>query len=105
MKKFNQLFFAGLAFCLVLMALSACKTTMTGAQSADSGLVPDQASTGDPPLIPHEVEASDGGEECLGCHEDGEDAPKIPDWHAALTDCRQCHVPYVESSAIFKTPY
>lgn len=75
------------------------------APPADTGLVPDQASTGDPPLIPHDVEESDGGEECLGCHEDGEDAPKMPQWHAALTDCRQCHVPFVESSAIFKTQY
>jgi nitrate reductase cytochrome c-type subunit len=38
---------------------------------ADTGLVPDQASTGNPPMIPHEVEESDGGEECLGCHKDG----------------------------------
>jgi nitrate reductase cytochrome c-type subunit len=72
---------------------------------ADTGLVPDQASTGNPPMIPHEVEESDGGEECLGCHKDGEDAPKIPDWHATLTDCRQCHVPATESTAIFKTQY
>ncbi len=105
MKRLNRFFFAWVVIGLLLMALSACQTGMTGTQSADSGLVPDQASTGDPPLIPHEVEASDGGEECLGCHKDGDDAPMMPVWHATLTDCRQCHVPYVESSAIFKTPY
>lgn len=105
MKRLNLLFLAWLAIGMFLMTLSACQTGMSGSQSADSGLVPDQASTGNPPLIPHEVDASDGGEECLGCHKDGDDAPKIPDWHATLTDCRQCHVPYVESSAIFKTQY
>lgn len=72
---------------------------------ADTGLIPDQASTGDPPLIPHEVDPSDGGEECLGCHKDGEDAPKIPDWHATLTDCRQCHVVTGEKISDFKTQY
>lgn len=105
MKRLNQFILLGTAVCLVLLTLSACQTTITGTQSADTGLVPDQASTGSPPLIPHEVDASDGGEECLGCHKDGDDAPKMPEWHATLTDCRQCHVPYVESSAIFKTPY
>jgi nitrate reductase cytochrome c-type subunit len=75
------------------------------APPADTGLVPDQASTGNPPLIPHEVDPSDGGEECLGCHKDGEDAPMIPDWHATLTDCRQCHVVSDETVSEFKTSY
>lgn len=105
MKRFIQFYFAWLVAGVVVMALSACQAGPTGSPSADSGLVPGQASTGNPPLIPHEVEASDGGEECLGCHKDGDDAPKIPEWHATLTDCRQCHVPYVESSAVFKTQY
>lgn len=105
MKRLSQLSLVSLISGLLLLTLSACQPTPMADSSADQGLVPDQASTGDPPLIPHEVEASDGGEECLGCHEDGEMAPKIPDWHATLTDCRQCHVPYVESSAIFKTQY
>lgn len=75
------------------------------APTADTGLVPGQASTGNPPLIPHEVDPSDGGEECLGCHKDGEDAPKIPDWHETLTDCRQCHVITGEDMSDFKTQY
>jgi nitrate reductase cytochrome c-type subunit len=78
---------------------------MTPVPAADTGLVPGQASTGNPPLIPHEVDPSDGGEECLGCHADGEDAPKIPDWHATLTDCRQCHVTSDEAVSEFKTQY
>lgn len=72
---------------------------------ADTGLVPDHTSTGNPPLIPHQVDPSDGGEECLGCHEDGEDAPKIPDWHATLRDCRQCHVTSDQTVNEFKTQY
>lgn len=106
MKRLSRFFFACLGAGLLIMTISACQSGTTGLPSSvDQGLVPDQASTGNPPLIPHEVEASDGGEECLGCHKDGDDAPQIPDWHATLTDCRQCHVPFVESDAIFKTQY
>ena len=105
MKRLSQLFSESLAVGLLFMIISACQTGPSGGQPVDQGLVPDQASTGDPPLIPHEVEDSDGGEECLGCHKDGDDAPKIPEWHATLTDCRQCHVPLVESSATFKPQY
>jgi nitrate reductase cytochrome c-type subunit len=105
MKRLNRFFSVWMTIGLVLLTLTACQKATTGAQSGDTGLVPEQASTGNPPLIPHEVEASDGGEECLGCHKDGVDAPKIPDWHATLTDCRQCHVPYVESSDVFKPEY
>ena len=105
MKRHIRFVFVWMAIGLVWLILSACQSVTSGSQPAASGLVPDQASTGDPPLIPHEVEASDGGEECLGCHKEGDDAPKMPEWHVTLTDCRQCHVPYVESSAVFKPQY
>lgn len=105
MKRRSQLFLVSLTLGLLVLILSACQAVVTADQSVDRGLVPDQTSTGNPPLIPHEVDASDGGEECLGCHKDGDDAPMIPDWHATLTDCLQCHIPYVESNATFKTQY
>ena len=75
------------------------------APPADTGLVPDQASTGQPPLIPHEVAQTDSGEECLDCHGSGDDAPKVPDWHATLVDCQQCHVVEGEKISEFKTKY
>jgi nitrate reductase cytochrome c-type subunit len=119
MKKLIRMTFSCTIAALVLTLLPACDQEQTPAPKvavkpaapakpappADTGLVPDLASTGNPPLIPHDVEESDGGEECLGCHKDGEDAPKMPDWHATLTDCRQCHVPAVEGTTIFKTQY
>jgi predicted CxxxxCH...CXXCH cytochrome family protein len=106
MKRRNRFLFVWLALGLVLLAFSAFQTAMAAEKSVDTGLVPDQTSTGDPPLIPHEVEASDNGEDCLACHKDGDDdAPKIPEWHATLTDCRQCHIPYVKNSDVFKTTY
>lgn len=70
------------------------------------GLIPGEGSTGDPPLIPHEVEAADNGADCLGCHQDGDDgATKVPQWHATLVDCRQCHVPAVSGGAEFMPKY
>lgn len=96
---------------LVVSALYACQPgpPVTGSAEmkapVDSGLVPDGRSTGNPPLIPHEVDPADGGASCLECHKTGEmGAPIYPEWHATLVDCRQCHVPAVEGEP-FKTSY
>jgi nitrate reductase cytochrome c-type subunit len=117
MKTIIRLIIGCAAAALILSFLPACeqqqptpasKQTAKPAATekvADTGLVPDQASTGEPPLIPHEVEQTDSGEECLGCHGTGEDAPKIPDWHATLVDCQQCHVVKGTQISNFKPKY
>ena len=93
MKKFGVL----LLVVLSVSVLFAC---------SPASLTPGDGSTGDPPLIPHEVEEADNGADCLGCHADGDDgAPKVPKWHATLLDCRQCHVPVVDGIEPFKTNY
>jgi len=93
MKRLMRMTLAGLTAALLLAALLACQSAAPEPPVADSGLVPAQGSTGNPPLIPHEVDAADGGEVCLECHRTGEGgAPKYPDWHATLVDCGQCHV-------------
>jgi len=95
---------AVLAACLFL-ALSACQPAPR-AVTGDSGLIPAPGSTGNPPLIPHDVDAADSGVDCLGCHKDGEDeAPKIPEWHAGLVDCRECHIRIDEESEPFEPHY
>jgi hypothetical protein len=81
------------------------KVAAKPATPVDNGLVADLASTGEPPLIPHEVDPSDGGEDCLGCHEGGEDAPIITSWHETLTDCRQCQVVSNDAVSDFKVQY
>lgn len=91
---------------LLLSGLLACQPAVTTkpADSAEIGLAP--GSTGNPPLIPHEVEATDDGDVCIGCHQTGENgAPKYPVWHAELVNCRQCHVPASGSAEPFKTSY
>lgn len=102
MKKLSAVVLASLACACLLFALSACQTA-----PQSSGLEVPKGSTGDPPLIPHEVEESDGGAECIGCHATGEmDAPVYPEWHATLVDCRQCHVPADDKGVKpFKTSY
>ncbi|GAB4172754.1 MAG: hypothetical protein Tsb0017_28420 [Geothermobacteraceae bacterium] len=71
-----------------LLAVSACQPA-----SQSAGLSVPTGSTGNPPLIPHEVDPADGGAECSACHAKGENgAPKYPAWHATLVDCLQCHV-------------
>lgn len=78
--------------CLLMVAgVSACRS------SAPVPLEPALGSTGNPPLIPHEIDADAGGAVCLECHRTGEGgAPKYPDWHATLVDCLQCHVPQAD---------
>lgn len=74
--------------------------------ACQSGLTPGEGSTGDPPLIPHEVEATDNGSDCLDCHNGADDAaPVVPEWHATLLDCRQCHVPAVAGNDEFMPKY
>jgi len=89
----------------LFLALAACqpapKTVM-----GDSGMVPAPGSTGNPPPIPHEVDPADSGIVCLGCHKNGEaGAPKTPEWHAGLVDCRECHIRIDEESAPFAPRY
>jgi len=80
--------------CLVTFALLAGCCCGVGAPES---LVPAAGSTGNPPLIPHDVDADAGGAVCLECHRTGEGgAPKYPEWHATLSDCLQCHVPQAE---------
>jgi len=46
---------------------------------------------GDPPVVPHKMEANASGEACLVCHLEGKNgAPPSP--HAVRIDCVQCHV-------------
>jgi len=99
-----------LLFALLLLGgLLACQPAAPTAPAkpadpAAIGLAP--GSTGNPPLIPHEVDAADSGEVCIGCHKTGEEgAPIYPEWHATLVDCRQCHVPAVAGDATFKPSY
>lgn len=71
---------------------------------APPGLQPAPGSTGNPPAIPHPVAEADGGQECLGCHLDGEGgAPQTP--HPQLVDCRQCHIAPEAGVAPFATSY
>ena len=100
MKKLTWFILFG---CLLglLMVTVGCQT---GTPSA--GLVVPEGSTGDPPMIPHDVEASDGGASCIECHATGEmDAPVYPEWHATLTDCRQCHALLDENAEDFQVKY
>jgi len=105
MKRFGKfLFSAILAGCLAF-ALTACQSA-PATVAADKGLVPSPASTGNPPLIPHDIEDADNGEVCLGCHGAGEGgAPKVPGWHAGLVDCRGCHIHLDEKSQPFSPQY
>ena len=64
---------------------------------------PTVESTGNPPLIPHDVDDAEGGSVCLECHKTGSNgAPKYPAWHATLSDCKQCHVPAEGKAEPFK---
>ncbi len=106
----NKLTWIVLLACLSGMLLvSGCKqeaATVAEKEVPKAGLAVPEGSTGDPPMIPHEVAASDGGAECLECHKDGLDgAPKYPAWHDTLTDCRQCHALLDESAEAFKVKY
>lgn len=94
----------------LLLTLVACQSTApmskpaATADPAAIGLAP--GSTGNPPLIPHEVDAADSGDVCIGCHKTGENgAPKYPEWHATLVDCRQCHVPAAGTAKPFAPNY
>jgi len=101
-RVWRSLLPAMLATCLLLI-LAACQPAPKVVKS-DSGLVPPPGSTGNPPLIPHDVAADDGGATCLGCHRTGEGgAPVTP--HPQLVDCRQCHIPQENVVAPFKTSY
>ena len=105
MKRLLRITVGGLAATLLLVALCACQSSMPG-KSNTADLTPDQRSTGDPPLIPHDIEQTDGNDVCQECHRTGEDgAPKYPEWHATLVDCLQCHVPISDEEEIFKTDY
>lgn len=114
MKKIIRLTVGCAVTAMVFTCLPACEQKQSAptpeqskepATPVDTGLVPDQASTGEPPLIPHEVAQTDSGEECLGCHGTGDEAPKIPEWHATLVDCQQCHVVESEQVSDFKPKY
>ena len=54
---------------------------------------------GAPPVIPHEIDDTDGDGECMDCHEDGGEAgdekvaPMVA--HPQLVNCRQCHTPQI----------
>jgi len=92
--------------CLLFASLYGCQATppATPTPAADTGLAVPEGSTGNPPLIPHEVDADDGGETCLACHRNGDnDAPKTP--HPQLVDCRQCHIPGTGEVKPFTTSY
>lgn len=91
---------------LLFAALYGCQAPQPAAMApaANTGLAVPQGSTGNPPLIPHEVARDDGGETCLACHRNGDnDAPKTP--HPQLVDCRQCHIPGTGEVQPFKTSY
>ncbi len=101
MKKFTWFLLFGFVLGLLLV-MGGCQAG--GPSSA--GLAVPNGSTGDPPMIPHDVEASDGGASCIECHATGEmDAPVYPEWHATLTDCRQCHVVQDEAVQQFMPKY
>lgn len=57
---------------------------------------PNRLYAGAPPVIPHEIDDTDGDSECMDCHEDGGEAgddkvaPMVA--HPQLVNCRQCHV-------------
>ncbi len=81
-------------------ALVACRSAAPTAIPVDVGLAP--GSTGNPPQIPHEVAATDSGEDCLVCHRDGEaGAPQTP--HPWLVDCQQCHIVLEEGVNPFRS--
>ena len=105
MKKMLLILVAGLLLTTLYACQSGTPAAPAAAKAPDSGLVPDMRSTGNPPLIPHAVDAADSGEVCISCHKTGEmGAPIYPEWHATLVDCRQCHVPAAEGEP-FKTSY
>ena len=88
------------ASALLLLALAACQAPAPPGAT----LIPASGSTGDPPIIPHQVADADNGEECLACHRQGEGgAPKTP--HPWLVDCRQCHIPQQGEPGVFKPAY
>ena len=89
---------------LVFSVLAACQSTAPSVAPAtaavDVGVAP--GSTGDPPQIPHEVAATDSGEDCLMCHREGEaGAPVTP--HPWLVDCQQCHIALEPGVAPFRS--
>lgn len=96
--------------CLVLFICTLFGAVLLGGCHSGAGapasLTPAEGSTASPPLIPHEVDAADGGDSCQECHRTGENgAPKYPEWHATLVDCRQCHVPQADGVSPFNTSY
>ncbi len=101
MKKLTWFVLFGF-ICGLLVVMSGCQSSAP----KSAGLMVPEGSTGDPPMIPHDVEPSDGGESCIECHATGEmGAPVYPDWHATLTDCRQCHALLDENAEAFKVEY
>jgi len=103
-RSWRRLLLAILAGGMVL-ALAACQPAPKVA-ARDSGLVPPPGSTGSPPPIPHDVDAADSGTVCLECHKTGEGgAPKTPEWHAGLVDCRECHIRLDEQAVPFAPRY
>lgn len=105
MKNLFQTILAGLTAVLLLAGLFACQAG-SPAMTAGLDLTPDMRSTGSPPLIPHDIDQYDSNDICLGCHQTGEmGAPKYPDWHATLVDCKQCHIPETAETKTFKTDY
>jgi len=105
MKRFRSRLLPALLAGCVLLALAACQPAPRVA-GGDGGLVPAPGSTGDPPLIPHDVDAADSGVACLECHRTGEGgAPRTPEWHAGLVDCRECHIRIDEEREPFEPHY
>lgn len=97
-------------FVLLTLALTGCQQEETVTKEAavkteaQPAMQPAAGSTADPPLIPHEVAESDSGEDCLGCHLEGDmGAPKTP--HPHLVDCRQCHIRAEEGIEPFSPRY
>ncbi|WP_146032921.1 hypothetical protein [Geothermobacter hydrogeniphilus] len=90
---------------LLLALFWGCQTAQPTAPAvSDSSLSVPAGSTGNPPLIPHDVAADEGGDTCLGCHRDGDNgAPKTE--HPQYVDCRQCHIPGTGDVKPFSTSY
>lgn len=87
---------------LLLLPLFACQPSAPSA--AHASLTPAPGSTGNPPLIPHEIAANESGRDCLGCHRDGAGgAPVTP--HPQLVDCQQCHIAQQPNVKPFRPGY